>query len=101
MNKLFVDCKTDQEKYNFFLSGRAYETGVIAASLQNDVAMAYQRCVSFQNELRRLYEVNQELIEALKCLTDQIFDQEIIIEWDDKQKALAALAKATGESNEP
>jgi hypothetical protein len=52
-------------------------------------------------ELRRLHEVNQELIEALKCLTDQIFDQEIIIEWDDKQKALAALAKATGESNEP
>jgi hypothetical protein len=49
-------------------------------------------------ELRRLHEVNQELVEALKCLTSQIFDQEIIIEWDDKQKALAALAKA-GESN--
>lgn len=50
-------------------------------------------------ELRRLHEVNQALIEALKCLTSQIFDQEIIIEWNDKQKALAALAKA-GESNE-
>jgi hypothetical protein len=52
-------------------------------------------------ELRRLHEVNAELVEALKCLTNQIFDQEIIIEWDDKQKALAALAKAAGESNEP
>ena len=45
-------------------------------------------------ELRRLHEVNAELLEALKCLTDQIFDQEIIIDWDDKQKALAAISKA-------
>ena len=45
-------------------------------------------------ELRRLHDVNQELLEALKCLTDQIFDQEIMIDWDDKQKALAAIAKA-------
>jgi len=45
-------------------------------------------------ELRRLHEVNAELLEALKCLTDQIFDQEIMISWDDKQKALAAIAKA-------
>jgi len=47
-------------------------------------------------ELRRLHEVNAELLEALKCLTDQIFDQEIMIDWDDKQKALAAIAKAEG-----
>ena len=45
-------------------------------------------------ELRRLHEVNAELLEALKCLTAQIFDQEIMIDWDDKQKALAAIAKA-------
>jgi len=49
-------------------------------------------------EIRRLHEVNAELLEALKRLTDQIFDQEIIISWDDKQKALAAIAKAEGES---
>jgi hypothetical protein len=61
MNKLFIDCKTDEEKYNFFLSGQGYETGVIAASIQNDVAMAYKRCVSFQDELRRLNELNAEL----------------------------------------
>ena len=48
-------------------------------------------------EIFRLQKMNQELVEALKCLTSQIFDQEIIIEWDDKQKALAALAKATGD----
>ena len=41
--KLFSDCKTDKEKSNFFLSGRGYETGVIAKSIQNDVAMAYHR----------------------------------------------------------
>jgi uncharacterized protein YukE len=61
MNKLFIDCKTDEEKYNFFLSGQGYETGVIAASIQNDVAMAYKRCVSFQDELRRLNKLNAEL----------------------------------------
>ena len=41
--KLFSDCKTDKEKSNFLLSGRGYETGVVAKSIQNDVAMAYHR----------------------------------------------------------
>jgi hemoglobin-like flavoprotein len=49
-------------------------------------------------ELRRLHEVNAELLEALKCLTNEMFEQEVMISWDDKQKALAAIAKATGES---
>jgi hypothetical protein len=42
----------------------------------------------------KLIAAAPELLEALKCLTDQIFDQEIMISWDDKQKALAAIAKA-------
>ena len=47
---LFCDCKTDEEKSNFFLSGRAVETGVIAPAISNDVAMAYHRCAQFKKE---------------------------------------------------
>ena len=47
---LFCDCKTDEEKGNFFLSGRAVETGVIAPVISNDVAMAYHRCAQFKKE---------------------------------------------------
>ena len=50
MEKLFCDCKTDAEKSAFFLSGRAVETGVIAAAISNDVAMAYYRCDEFKKE---------------------------------------------------
>lgn len=57
---LFCDCKTDEEKSNFFLSGRGYETGVIAHSIQNDVAMAYHRCAELKKE-------NDELRAMLKA----------------------------------
>ena len=94
MNKLFIDCKTDEEKYNFFLSGRGYETGVVAASIQNDVAMAYKRCVSFQNELRRLNEVNAELVEHEQDWDLLAKTQESLREHMSKVKELEAeLAK--------
>ena len=48
--RLFCDCKTDEEKSNFLLSGRAVETGVIAPAISNDVAMAYHRCAQFKKE---------------------------------------------------
>lgn len=51
---LFCDLKTDEEKSTFFLSGRGYETGVIAQAIQNDVAMAYQRCSEYRKELEAL-----------------------------------------------
>jgi hypothetical protein len=47
---LFCDLKSDAEKSNFFLSGRAYETGVIAREIQNDVAMAYHRCAEYAKQ---------------------------------------------------
>lgn len=50
MKQLFCDCKTDEEKANFFLSGRAVETGIIAPAISNDVAMAYHRCAEFKKE---------------------------------------------------
>lgn len=54
MGKLFCDCKTDAEKSAFFLSGRAVETGIIAAAISNDVAMAYHRCDEFKKEIDAL-----------------------------------------------
>ena len=52
--RLFCDCKTDEEKSNFFLSGRAFETGIIAYSISNDVAMAYHRCAEMKKEIDAL-----------------------------------------------
>lgn len=52
-SKLFCDLKTDEEKSNFFLSGKGYETGVIAAAIQNDVALAYHRCAEYKKAFAR------------------------------------------------
>ena len=48
--RLFCDCKTDEEKSNFILSGRAVETGIIAPAISNEVAMAYHRCAQLKKE---------------------------------------------------
>lgn len=66
MGKLFCDLKTDEEKAAFFLSGRGYETGVIAHSIQNDVAMAYHRCAEYKKELAALQAECEKLLEALE-----------------------------------
>lgn len=50
---LFADLKSDEEKSAFFLSGRAYETGVVASTIQNELAMAYHRIVELKKELAR------------------------------------------------
>jgi len=42
-DKLWSDCKTDRERGDFILSGRAFETGVIAHCIQAEVAMAFHR----------------------------------------------------------
>jgi len=62
--RLFCDCKTDEEKSNFFLSGMAVETGVIAPAISNDVAMAYHRCAQFKKE-------NDELRAKIKAMEQQ------------------------------
>lgn len=62
--RLFCDCKTDAEKSAFFLSGRAVETGIIAAAISNDVAMAYHRCAQFKKE-------NDELRAKIKAMEQQ------------------------------
>jgi hypothetical protein len=39
---LWSDCETDEERVNFLLSGRAWETGIIAKAIQNEVALAFK-----------------------------------------------------------
>ena len=39
---LWSDCETDEERVNFLLIGRGYETGIIAKAIQHEVAMAFQ-----------------------------------------------------------
>ena len=84
MNKLFCDLKTDEEKAEFFLSGRGYETGVIAHSIQNDVAMAYHRCAEYKKELATL----QAERDALRA---------DVAEW---KRVAAAQAELHGEAEE-
>ena len=38
---LFCDCETDEEKSEFFLSGRAYDTGIAAKAVEKDIARAF------------------------------------------------------------
>ena len=42
-NKLWCDLKTDSEKVEFLRSGRAFETGIIAKSIVEEVAQAFER----------------------------------------------------------
>lgn len=84
MKQLFCDCKTDEEKANFFLSGRAVETGIIAPAISNDVAMAYHRCAEFKKETDAL---RAELAQLHKE-ADKFGDG---IDWI--QRALQAEAK--------
>ena len=72
--RLFCDCKTDEEKSNFFLSGMAVETGIIAPAISNDVAMAYHRCAQFKkenDELRAKIEAMEKQKPVAWCATDE------------------------------
>lgn len=40
--KLWCDLKTDQEKAEFLRSGRAWDTGIIAEAIVEEVAEAFQ-----------------------------------------------------------
>lgn len=66
MSKLFCDCKTDEEKSNFFLSGQGVETGIIAPAISNEVAMAFHRCFEFEKQLAAAIAACKQKDEALR-----------------------------------
>ena len=76
--KLFCDCKTDEEKSNFFLSGRAVETGVIAPAISNEIAMAYHRCAQLKKENDAL----RAELDALKAWKAEVEAQKPVGYWD-------------------
>lgn len=39
---LWGDLETDEERVDFLISGRGFETGIIAKAIQHEVAMAFQ-----------------------------------------------------------
>uniref|UniRef100_A0A6H1ZEV3 Uncharacterized protein n=1 Tax=viral metagenome TaxID=1070528 RepID=A0A6H1ZEV3_9ZZZZ len=39
---LWTDLETDQERFDFLISGRGFETGIMAKAIQHEVAMAFQ-----------------------------------------------------------
>lgn len=41
LQALWSDCETDEDRANFILIGRACETGIIAKSIQSEVANAF------------------------------------------------------------
>lgn len=86
---LFCDLKTDEEKSNFFLSGRGYETGIIALSIQNDVAMAYHRCAEYRKELEDLRENGKQAVPEGKVLVDRGVPDAPT--WEQIQKAWYAV----------
>jgi len=48
-NALWGDLETDEEKVNFLIAGRGFETGIIAKAIQHEVAMA----VHFRSEIMK------------------------------------------------
>jgi len=60
---LWCDCKTDEEREQFILSGDAYKTGIIAEAMQADLAIAYKTKIMLKAENEKLIEQ----IESLKC----------------------------------
>jgi hypothetical protein len=51
-NALWGDLKTDEERADWLRLGRGYETGVIAKSLQHEVAMAFHFRAGIMKERR-------------------------------------------------
>ena len=39
---LWTDLETDEERVNFLIAGRGFETGIMAKAIQHEVAMAFQ-----------------------------------------------------------
>ena len=68
----------------------------VADAIELNVAMKADRLFAAA-ELRRLHEVNQELVEALQEMVSQ-FDQFNLIDCEERaiKEARAALAKARG-----
>jgi hypothetical protein len=69
---LWCDLTTDAERSAWLLLGRGYETGVVAKSMQNDLARAYQRLA--QNELDAVLAEREACAKMVKPLDESLAD---------------------------
>lgn len=70
--KLFCDMKTDSEKAEFFRSGDAHETGIIARAIQDEIAGVYDARAAGRTIIEslgarvvKLKELNKSLVRDL------------------------------------
>ena len=47
-NNLWCDLKTDQQKVEFLKSGRAFETGIIAQVVVDDIVSLYEHAMKIE-----------------------------------------------------
>ena len=52
LEALWSDCETDDERANFLASGRACETGIIAKTLQSELANVFRFRAGIMKERR-------------------------------------------------
>ena len=71
-NALWCDCDTDQEKLELLTSGRAWETGIIAKSLEIEVANYINYKIESEKEILELRKQNSQLKSEIKQLKQQI-----------------------------
>ena len=57
---LWRDLKTDRQRADWLRLGMGYQTGVVAAAIQQELAMAYERLVGFQKMHATLAQPRQE-----------------------------------------
>ncbi len=48
-NKLWCDLKTNKERVDFLRSGRAWETGILAKAIVEDIAQAFEQIEKYEN----------------------------------------------------
>jgi len=118
INKLWCDLTTNDERSAWLLAGRGYETGVVSASIQNDLSLAYAKLARYENALPAPQPVNQMLLEDLEpaleslvnycnnfsghCGADEVIKAEAVLERLYKSRAAIAAAEersAQGENN--
>lgn len=81
---IWCDLKSDEDRANWLLLGRGYETGVVAHAIQNDLAMAYHR-------LAQLTQAPQAATTASASV------QERRTGYGEGVRAAAALAEKAGD----
>jgi len=62
-NALWCDLTTDAERSAWLLLGRGHETGVVAKSIQNDLARAYQRLSKTEPQREWVGLTDEEVVE--------------------------------------